>query len=502
MARTVTISARDLAATVCLALAACTSAEIRPLPGGVRHTRPAVDLRLGDTGHVVEQAPSAGLADPADPVWTLGRCVRQALEANRGLLDADSQVEAADYSFIAAESEFQVRVLPSVLSTVNDDGSDATSANVSIQQLSRNGTLVEFVPSITRSNQAYESGYRASLTQPLLRGRQRDFVESSVNRARYGQRSAARSRYLVEVDVVLATIQAVYRVIQERESMRLIEESAVRAEANLAAAGARERAGLSTSLDVFRASQQRNRVRDARNTAVRAFQDAMDSLRILLALPLNTEMRVDAPLDVAKDGVTLEQAVAIALERRVELRQAEDDVSEARRLTRVAEINTQIDVDVVLSLGQTGASGAFADSFELGSPQLGISLASNSDVRRIAEKAAYEQARIRATITNRSYRLRQDLVIQDVKRGLRRVELGRRSIEVQRAQITQAQGKLIVARKKFELGLATNYNVVEAEDDLRTAETELIRAVASTVDSQYSLRAAIGTLVEIPEELQ
>jgi outer membrane protein TolC len=228
----------------------------------------------------------------------------------------------------------------------------------------------------------------------------------------------------------------------------------------------------------------------------------MDSLRILLALPLNTEMRIDAPLDVAKGGVTLEQAVAIALERRVELRQAEDDVSEARRLTRVAEINTQIDVDVVLSLGQTGTSGAFADSFELGSPQLGISLASNSDVRRIAEKAAYEQARIRATITNRSYRLRQDLVIQDVKRGLRRVELGRRSIEVQRAQITQAQGKLIVARKKFELGLATNYNVVEAEDDLRTAETELIRAVASTVDSQYSLRAAIGTLVEIPEELQ
>lgn len=478
--------------------AACTSPTFRPVAEDYSMQRPAVDLRLGGAGRVVE---AEEVVESESPRWTLERCVRRALDANRRLLDADAQVASAGYSLVAAEAEFQVQIQPRIFSALAEDGTSVTGADVSVRKLTRNGTILEFAPTITKSDGEFESGYRASITQPLLRGRQRDLVESTVNSARFDQRSAARARYIAEVDVVLATIQTVYRVIGERESLELIEESAARAEAHVIAATARQRAGLSTSLDLFRATQQRNRIMDSRATALRAFEDATDSLRLLLALPLNAPMEVQAPLEVASDQITLDQAVAIAVGRRVELRQAEDEVNEARRLARVAEINTQLDVDLVLSLGHFGRSGALADSFELSSPQLGVSLASNTDVRRIAEKANYEQAKLRAGVTNRTYRLRRDIVIQEVKRALRRVERGRRSIEIQRAQIEQAEGKLLVARAKFELGATTNFNLVEAEDDLRSAETALIRSVAQTIDSQFELRAALGTLVEIPEEL-
>jgi len=499
---------RGLALVGLAALTACSGPNNRGLDD--RHivsaarerTRPAVDLRLAGEGSIVSGATPNDPAEitPDSPsIWNLERCVRQALVANRSLLDADDQVASQSYSLIAAEAEFQVRLRPGVFATANDEGDETAGADLGVQKLFRNGTLIEVVPSVRKTDGAYESGYSASITQPLLRGRQREFVEASVDRARFANRSAARAAYLLQVDVVLNTIVAAYRVVQERESMRLIAESAARAEGHLTAARARERAGLSTSLDVFRASQLRNRARDASDTATRAFQDATDALRVLLALPLNTVLEVEAPLDVAPDGLPMNQAIAVALARRVELFQAEDDITEARRLARVAEINTQLDLDLVLTMAHFGDSDAIGDSFDLGSPRLGISLASNTDIRRIAEKAAYEQAKLRADVTSRSYLLRRDLVIQGVKRSLRGVERGKRSINLQREQIHQAEGKLIVARKKFELGIATNFNVIEAEDDLRSAETALIRSVAATISSQYALRADIGTLVELPD---
>lgn len=440
---------------------------------------------------------------PAGPaasggIWTLERCLRRALTANRGLLDSEAALATADFSLLSADSAFLVQIQPTADLFIDDTGQRSTGIDVALSQLLRTGTVIEFVPSTQRTSEGFTTGYTATLTQPLLRGRQRALVESGVDRARFSIRTAERSRYLAQVDVALSTIRAVYRIVQARETLQLSIESAARSRGHLVAAQARQRAGLSTSLDVFRATQQAGRSQDALDTQTQAYGDAKDALKILLALPLEVELDVVAPLEIETEILGEDEAVALALGTRVELRQAEDSASEARRLVRVAGINVQPDLDLALTVSQFGADDAFGQSLGLGDAFFGLSLGTSNDFRRIPQKAAFEQAKIAADAAQRSFARRRDVIVQEVKRSLRAVERGRRSIQVQRGQIDQAEGKLLVARKKFELGLTTNRDVVEAEEELRSAEATLIASVANTVTAQFALRASLGTLLETP----
>lgn len=434
-----------------------------------------------------------------ESTWTLERCVRRALAANRGLLDVDAQVESAEWSLAAAESSFELRIVPRGRAGTTDEGEYALGAEVELSQQLRHGTRVEFVPQAISTDLETIAGYTATITQPLLRGRQRESVEDGVDRARFGVQSAERARHLARVDIVLATILAVYRVVQEREVLRLDQESATRSAAHLEAARARERAGLSNSLDVFRATQQMNRAQDALDTGAQAYADAVDLLRLLLALPLDTPLAVDAPLTLASLTLDEQDAIRLALRSRVELIRAREVVEERSRVAVVAEQQLAPDLDLVLSVGHFGRGSALDEATELGSPLIGVGLVTSIDARRTTERAQLADALLSTAAARRNLERQRDIVVQQVRGALRDVAWGERSIEIQRSQLIQAQGKLAVARKKFELNLASNFDVIEAEEDLRGAETALLRAVVRTIGSEHSLRAALGTLIESPD---
>jgi outer membrane protein TolC len=460
---------------------------------------PVVDLGPSGGAPVgVPYAEPTAIPTPGS-TWSLAACITRALRANRGLLDANSQVDSAGLSLVVAESAFELQVFPSATSTFGETAPEALGVELALSRQLRNGTTVSVIPAVRRVEDVFVSGYTATIDQPLLRGRQRELVEGPVDRARFGIRDAERTLRLVQVDVTLATVLAVYRVIQERESLSLIQDSAGRSEAHLEAARARERAGLSSSLDVFRATQQRNRAQDALDSALQAHDDAVDSLRLVLALPPDAPLEVEAPLQVVDGSLSEPDAVAIALGRRVEVAQALDTLGEARRMARVAAINTMPELDLVLSASQLGSDTEFDDSLEFGSLLLGVSLTSTSDWRRTSEKALFAQAQLGVQSAQRALDLRRDLVAQEVKRALREVDRGRKSIALQQQQIEQAAGKLEVARKKFDLGLANNFDVVEAEEELRSAQIALIRAITRMIASQFALRASLGTLVETSE---
>jgi HlyD family secretion protein len=95
---------------------------------------------------------------------------------------------------------------------------------------------------------------------------------------------------------VLATISSVYDVIRQKELVRLNEESAVRLRAHAEAAKAKEKIGLATQIDTYRAGIQQKQAEDSLNTAREAYRDALDNLKILLALPLEEEIKVEAPI--------------------------------------------------------------------------------------------------------------------------------------------------------------------------------------------------------------
>ena len=429
--------------------------------------------------------------------------INRALEANRGLADAVDNVEGARLSLVAAEYEFELQIFPrghAGLTGTSGEGPDETlGAGISLEKKFATGTKVSITPNIQKTGDIYQSGIDTGLVQPLLQGITREYNLSGVRSAEFGARSTRRSLYLRQVNTVLLTIGGVYEVIRQRELFRLNEESAVRLRVHAEAARAKKKIGLATQIDVYRAGIQQKQAEDNLNSAREAYRDSLDNLKILLALPLEEEIEVEAPLEYSLVRLAEKEATRTALRNRVELDQAADTVREAKRLSRVSKENIWPNLDVVFNYSRFGSGDRFGESTRFDEDSWGVNLVTSTDLARTVERAAYDQSLLNVRSARRNNSLERDNVARQVKRDLRNLRRSEKSIAIKEEQIGQVKGQLELAQVKFRWGLANNFDLIQAETELRLAETNLLSAVLDYILGSHRLRAALGTLLERPE---
>lgn len=444
------------------------------------------------------------LEKPKIKKLTLETAVNRALQANRGLADAMDQVEGTRLSLVSAESEFELKIFPGAEAGITGAGGEGSDeilgAGISLQKRFARGTDINVSPNMRKIGDTYQTAVDTSLTQPLLRGIDREYNLSGVQNAEFGVRSDRRSLYLTQVTTVLNTIGAVYEVIRQKELFRLNEDSALRLRSHAEAARAKEKIGVSSPIDVYRAGIQQKQAEDNLNTAREAYQDALDNLKILLALPLEEEVVVETPLTYNLVRLGKEEAVRTALKNRVELDQSADNIREAQRLSRVAKHNTWPDLDLVLNYSRFGSGENFGDGTRFNDDSWNVGLVTSTDLARTAERAVYDQSLLNVRVARRNAGLLRDEVIREVKRNLRNLSVSEKGIAIQEEQIRQSKGQLELAQVKFRWGLANNFDLVDAETELRRAETNLLSAVLDYIIGSHRLRAALGTLIERPEK--
>jgi outer membrane protein TolC len=434
---------------------------------------------------------------------TLESAINRALEANRGIRDVMDQVEGARLSLVAAESDFELKIVPagdvSITGSSDEDSSDTLGAGISLQKKFDVGTDILVTPKTRKSDDLYNTGVDTTLIQPLLRGFGKEFNLSGVRSAEFGTRSARRNLYLRQVNTVVLTIGAIYDVVRQRELYRLNEESAIRLRVHAEAARAKNKIGLSNQIDVYRAGIQQKQAEDNLNTAREAYQAALDNLKILLSLPIEEEIEVEAPLHYDLLRIAKEQAVDTALKNRVELDQAKDNIREAERLSRVAKHNIWPDLDIVLNYSRFGSGNNFGDSTGFDKDTWNVGLLTSTDLARTVERVAYDQSLLSVQGAQRNYHLLHDEVVREVKRELRNLRGSENSISIRQEQIRQARGQLELSQVKFRFGLANNFDLIDAETNLRNAQTNLLSAVLDYIVGTNRLRGAMGTLLERPK---
>jgi outer membrane protein TolC len=439
---------------------------------------------------------------PGDKL-TLEGAINRALRANRGLANTLDQVESARLTIVSAEAEFELKIFPGaevgITGAGGEDTDDRIGLGVSLQKRFPVGTDLSIRPLVQKTGDIYETRIDTSLTQPLLQGFGREFNLSGVYGAEFGARSARRGLYLTQVNTVLATIGFVYDVIRQRELVRLNEESAVRLRVHAEAARAKEKIGLATQIDTYRAGIQQKEAEDNLNTAIEAYRAALDNLKVLLALPLEEALEVEAPLEYSLVRLDEAEAVKSALRNRVELDQSADTVREAKRLSRVAKQNTRPNLDLVFNYSRFDSGDTFGDSTGFDKDAWGVSVVTTTDLARTAERVAFEQSLLSVNGARRNDSLQRDEVVREVKRDIRNLRRSEKAIAIQEEQIRQSKGQLELARVKFRWGLADNFDLIDAETQLRTAQTNLLSAVLDYIVGSSRLRATLGTLIERPE---
>jgi outer membrane protein len=434
---------------------------------------------------------------PGAPTISLAAAVRAALQQGFTVLDSRDAVSASRWREKSAVADF----FPS-LTPVYQRGEGRNVFGLDLQQRLpwTGGTLTATGRYLTEPEVdapfPRTTELRLLLTQPLLRGVGPNATFFELTNARRARQGQERSLALAEQRTAVEVAAAFYAVIAQRQLLEVARQSLERTEALKRSSDARLEVGLASKLDVFRAELQSAQARDAMLRSESGLATALERFRAQLALPPGDPVEPEAAELPATDDVFEPVPVLVerALATRLELLEARDLVSDARRSASLAKQNLLPQLDLNVGVTQLGYGSSFGTAWGAGDRQVNVFLSASYPLPQASERATRAVALLQVDSRQRAVRQSELEVEQQVRQALRELEQIKQSVVLQRQAVEVADQQRRLAVLRYERGLGSNFDVVDAESNLVTARSALVQLVTSYAVARLDLKRVTGTL--------
>jgi outer membrane protein TolC len=496
-----------VAACLALVLPAAAFAQARIEVGRVS------DLDLAELRRMIDtNAPVVTPAVTEQRSLTLEDSLAIALDSNLRLQIVRLDVQTSEYEVSAAKSKFH----PSLGATVDaegtrrardpepDDNTDNQEVQIFIAQEVPTGGQVklglgygrnfreEFNTGVgidgsgqgTLLNTAQIGGLGIEIRQPLLRGGRIFVARRQILDAKYDN-EIERAQLNAEILRVTAqTKAAYYEVVRAARQIEVIEQAIERGDALSDASQALFDAGRVSKVDVYSArigqSNDRRRLASARAD----LEVAKNGLLRVLGLAVDTELEIlDRTIPFEPVALSLKEWIARAMRDRPELVRFRSQLDKAELAVRVSKNASLPTLDV---------RGGFQPGFDWQSYNWTAGLGFDYKIGNVAGRSRVSQANIEHDRVRREYmRARRDIDLE-----VREIEIRlRENVERVRnltLQVENSRSKGEIARGRFEMGLANNLDITNADEQLIRAETLLLEALVAYATNVAELEARIA----------
>jgi outer membrane protein TolC len=345
----------------------------------------------------------------------------------------------------------------------------------------------------------YDAQARIALVQPLLRDAWPAVVGSDLITAK---RAVEAQKNTVESNrqrLILDVVSLFYRIKSLEQILEIAQKGLERTERLLKATEAKLKMELATALDLARAQVQDSSQKQAVSRAQQDLDNALDDLRLLLALPLDQQLRLDQAGAAAPDEAYTEamapELEAVAVARRPDYRNAEIAIEEAERIASVRWRDRLPRTDLFVTYDRAhpdAVTTALGEPLEEWDWTAGVRL--SYPIPWTGASANYHQARIDAGIRRRALHELRANIQQTIRTDLRNVVATQERLAHLRIEIENADRRLKIATFRFERGLADNFEVVSAETALQNANFNYQRGVAELLIARDRLKLDMGVL--------
>ncbi len=417
---------------------------------------------------------------------TLEEARRLALRNNRDLQQARLQLEQSKFRLREALAAW----LPNLDLNTSISRQDSASAELQNQQLSdrlqqqrdTDTTTTTWNAAIQLSYDVYTGGQRTGQ------------IRASRKQLRQQELEVERQ---VE-DILLEVTNAYYDVQQAEEEVRIAEQAVKNARQSLRDAEALEEAGLGTRFEVLQSEVNLSNEVQNLTQAKSELQKSQRELSRLLSIPQS--VTVTAVDEVELAGLwdySLEKSIVLALKNRAELEQQllDREISEAQRQVALSQIRPQVSVSADYNL---------LDEFDDGT-----GIADGNTVQATIQWRLYDggaavararqEKKNRQIAENRFANQRQQIRNQveqayfDLQSNLQNIETARKGVE-------QAREALRLARLRFQAGVGTNTDVLDAETELTRSEGNLVDAILGYNRALAQLKRSLSNLSNLDQQ--
>jgi outer membrane protein len=323
--------------------------------------------------------------------------------------------------------------------------------------------------------------------QPLLRGGRVYVARRFIRDAEYDLEIQEALLAADVLDVTAQTKIAYYNAVLSERLIEIVKAAIQRDKALVEASNALFEAGRVTKRDVVSAEIQlsKDRIRLASRLAEQEI--AQNLLRDVLGTPIGVSLSVsDRNIPFRPIGLQLDAWIESAFENRPELLAIRKSIEKAELETRIRKNDTLPIVDFLGSYQQDYRSNNSGSGWQVGG-LVEVPLGNVAAQRRLSAAKA-KQSRIEREYAQSQREI--ELEVREIEIRLR--ESIRRMRDLIRG-VEQARAKREIAVARFELGRADNFDITDADEDIVSAESDLLRAVVDYASNIALLETRIAS---------
>jgi outer membrane protein TolC len=418
------------------------------------------DLNLPKTGNEVQITGRQSV--------TLSQALDIAFRNNRQVQAARLTVDRSQTGVAQAQAAQAVRV--GLTSSLQNQGSPLILGNQP-----QFGTP----SSSTDAQGALQANYTLSSA-----GRNQSNVRAAEEQVQFDRLDLVRIEQLVRGQVITA-----YYDLQAADSSVIINQAAVRdATRSLSDAQLQERAGVGTRFDILRAQVQLATANQDLTNAQGQQQTARKRIAQLLVVDQTTEFTAADP--VRESGTwqySLEDSVILAYKNRPEVKQQLSlrRISEQQQIIAAAGDSAQVDLFGRYGLGKSlSATTSVQDNYSVG-VQLSWNFLDGG-----AARSGVNRERVSQQIFENQFTTTRNQIRFEVEQAYSSLGANQKNIATSTQALRQAEESLKLARLRFQAGVGTQTDVIQAQTELARARGNRITAIINYNRSLSNLRTA------------
>jgi outer membrane protein TolC len=321
----------------------------------------------------------------------------------------------------------------------------------------------------------------------LNSGRDASRVKAAQEQVNFDQLDLLRIEQKLRGDVLTA-----YYDLQEAGSSVIINKAAVTdATRSLSDAQLQEKAGVGTKFDILRAQVQLANANQDLTRSQGQQQISQKKIAQLLSVNDNTEYQAaDAVKELGSWDFSLEDSLIVAFKNRPELKQqlVRRSVSEQQEIIASAADSAQVNLFANYSLSKViNNTTPLQDQYSVGA-RLTWNFWDGG-----AAGARSSQEKINQEIAENQFTTIRNQIRFEIEQAYNNLSTNKKNIVTSTQALQQAEESLKLARLRFQAGVGTQTDVIQAQTELARARGNRITAIINYNRSLSILRTATVT---------
>lgn len=459
-----------------------------------------------------------------DPNWiasgplTLARAVAVATANSRDYQSRKEALYSSALDLTLVRHNYVARWFGSIDSQYDKSGDTETMSSdgsLGLNQLLADGTQIsaaiaaDWLRYLTGGGDtSLGSVLTASVRHPLLRGSTKEVVQENLTQSErnvlYQIRSFGRYRKQFVVTIVssyLRTLQSLDGVTNAQNNYESLKRAYDEAEL-------RADAGKLPPLEADQTRQRMLSAEDGLARAQRSYQQALDSFKLLLAIPVDVEIELDpqvleqiSQMTIAEPVFKVEDAVTTALQTRLDLATAQDRVEDAARKINVTIDALRAQLDLVGSLSVDSTEPTEIGQLRFQDGRYGVGAELDLPLDKKSERNAYRQSLLSLLETQRDYERSVDEVKLDVRNDYYSLIEAARRYDIQKLSLDLARERVNSTSMLLQAGRVQSRDLLDSQDDLLSAQNDRTSTLVDYMIARLEFYRDIGILHVKPDGL-